>query len=210
MPAYIVEFVLYGAGDICIEADDPNDAERKFLAIPPEDLAVAKTTVVREVRPLPEHLVPVFRRLVEDHAREAAEGPARPEAGKEGEACIAPPQAGPGVEPAVPISQEAGEAGTGGHYCQFIPAPGSKEGFCLAVADRDTPGHYLDEDGRQVYVPVMYRNPGCGKPAAMEWKERCGTTLLSWWLCAEHYAVVSKAGRDAGSASGTGGSQGPA
>jgi hypothetical protein len=110
----------------------------------------------------------------------------------------------------VPIGQEAGEAGTGEHYCQFIPAPGSKEGFCLAVVDRDTAGYYQDEDGRQVYVPVKYRNPGCGKPAAMKWKERNGTMLLSWWLCAEHYGVVSKARGDAGSASGTGYSPEPA
>jgi hypothetical protein len=65
MPAYIVDFVLYGSGDICIEADDEEDARRKFASIPAESLIAATEAGVVGVSPLAEHLVPVFRRLME-------------------------------------------------------------------------------------------------------------------------------------------------
>jgi hypothetical protein len=78
------------------------------------------------------------------------------------------------------------------HYCQFIPSPGSKDGFYLAFVDQDTlgyPGIYEDDDGREVLMPIMYFNPGCGKPASLEWRSGDRT----WWLCEEHYGLVSKA-----------------
>ncbi len=91
MPIYIVDFVLHGQGDIAIEADDPGDAERKFSAIPVEDLVMARRMEVREVSPLPEDLVPVFRRLADDYVELA-----RPEHREADEASTAPPQAEPG------------------------------------------------------------------------------------------------------------------
>ena len=89
MPIYILDFVLHGQGDIAIEADDPGDAERKFSVIPVEGLLMAKKMEVRKVSPLPEHLVPVFRRLAEGYV----EGKHR----EADEASTAPPQAEPGA-----------------------------------------------------------------------------------------------------------------
>jgi hypothetical protein len=89
LPIYILDFVLHGQGDIAIEADDPGDAERKFSAIPVEDLLMARRLEVREVSPLPEHLVPVFRRLAKDYQLKHR---------KVDEGSTAPPQAEPGAE----------------------------------------------------------------------------------------------------------------
>jgi len=196
MPIYILDFVLHGQGDIAIEADDPVDAERKFHAIPAEGLVMARKIEVREISLLPENLVPVFRRLAEDYELRHR---------KEGEANTAPPQAEPGagsgvlgdkngkpLEPVVSTDHEIKADAMSEHYCQFIPAPGSRGGFCLAFVDRDTlgfPGFLEDDDGRQVIMPIKYFNPGCGKPASLEWKSGDRT----WWLCEEHYGLVSKA-----------------
>ena len=90
MPIYILDFVLHGQGDIAIEADDPGDAERKFSAIPVEDLLMARRMEVRGVSPLPEHLVPVYRQLAEDYVELKHR--------KVDEASTAPPQAEPGAE----------------------------------------------------------------------------------------------------------------
>ena len=185
MPAYILDFVLHGHGDIAIEADDPVDAERKFSAIPVEGIAMAKRMEVRGISLLPEKLVPVFRRLAEDYELRHR---------KEGGANTAPPQAEKGVGRGVlgDKDHEIKAEAMSEHYCQFIPAPGSKDGFCLAFVDRDTrgfPGFLEDDDGRQVIVPIKYFNPGCGKPARLEWKSGDRT----WWLCEDHYGFVSKA-----------------
>ena len=183
MPVHIVDFALHGQGDIAIEADDPGDAERKFSAIPVEDLHMARRMEVRGVSPLPEHLVPVFRRIAGGHLGQDYVELARPKHRKVDEASTAPSE----------------------HYCQFIPSPGSKDGFCLAFVDRDTPGYYEDDDDRQVFTPVQFFNPGCGKPASLEWKSG-DRTGLSRWLCEEHYDLVSKARGSASSAGGTEGS----
>lgn len=87
MPIYILDFVLQGQGDIAIEADDPGDAERKFSAIPVEELMMARRMEVRGISLLPEDLVPVYRRLADDYA-------ARHQ--KVDDASTAPPQAEPG------------------------------------------------------------------------------------------------------------------
>jgi FtsP/CotA-like multicopper oxidase with cupredoxin domain len=213
MPIYILDFVLHGQGDIAIEADDPMDAERKFSAIPVEGLMMARRMEVRGISLLPEHLVPVFRRLADDYAARH---------GKADEASTAPPQAEPGagrgvlgdkdgkpLEPVVSTDHEIKKDAMSEHYCQFIPSPDSKDGFCLAFVDRDTPGYpgyYEDDDGREVLMPVIYFNPGCGKPASLEWKSGDRT----WWLCEEHYDLASKVRGSAGSAGGTEGFQEPA
>ena len=217
MPVYVLDFVLHGQGDIAIEADDPVDAERKFFAIPVEGLTMAKRMEVREVSLLPDDLVPVFRQLAEDYVAKQR---------KADEASTAPPQAEPGagrgvlrdkdgkpLEPAVSTDHEIKADAMSGHYCQFIPAPGTKDGFWLAFVDRDTPGYpgfYEDDDGRQVVAPFKYFNPGCRKPASLEWKSGDRTGLHTWWLCEEHYDLVRNVRGSAGSAGGTEGFQEPA
>jgi len=185
MPVYVLDFVLHGQGDIAIEADDPGDAERKFSAIPVEGLAMAKRMEVRGISLLPEHLVPMFRQFFEDYGAKHR---------KAGEANTAPPQAEPGAGRGVlgDKDHEIKKEAMSEHYCQFIPSPGSKDGFYLAFVDQDTlgyPGIYEDDDGREVLMPIMYFNPGCGKPASLEWRSGDRT----WWLCEEHYGLVNKA-----------------
>ena len=96
MPFYILDFVLHGHGDIAIEADDPRDAVRKFSAIPVEDLMMAKRMAVRNVSPLPEDLVPVYRQLAGGYFGQDYVELAYPKRWKADEAITAPPQAEPG------------------------------------------------------------------------------------------------------------------
>ena len=104
-----LDFVLHGQGDIAIEADDPGDAERKFSAIPVEDLLMARRMEVREISP--STFVPVYRQLAEDYVelstgRWTKPAPPRPKRSRGAERGVLRDQDGKLLEPVVSTDHE--------------------------------------------------------------------------------------------------------